>query len=312
MQTNARLDEVYKNASVMPFDDGSKIVFFSDVHRGDNSLSDDFARNRHIFFHALDFYYEAGFSYFEVGDGDELWETSKYNHITTAHPAVFDVLKQFHNHDRMYMLFGNHNMALSNPTYVKNHLSESFNDDTEQMEPLFPNLKVYEAIRLKHLATEQEIFVVHGHQGDFLNDQWWRVSFFIIRYFWRFMHVLGVNYAASPAKNQHIRHKIEKSYNKWLALNKGLMLICGHTHRAKFPASNDQPYFNTGCCMHPRGITCLELKEGEITLINWHMHSRKDGLLYIKRSVLKGPTPISYFMRYIDGNKQTNRRRKER
>jgi hypothetical protein len=203
-------------------------------------------------------------------------------------------------------------MALSDPGYVKRNLSESFNDDTEEMEPLFPDLKVYEAIRLKHLSTEQEIFVVHGHQGDLMNDQLWRVSFVIIRYFWHFMHILGVNYAASPAKNKSVRHKIEKAYNKWNADHPQIMLICGHTHRAKFPGRTDLPYFNTGCCMHPRGITCIELKEGEIMLVNWHMHSRKDGLLYIKRTVLKGPVPIVHFMRCSDGSNKDYKRSKER
>ncbi len=312
MLTRSRLNGVYKNAEIVPFDDESKFVFFSDVHRGDNSLSDDFGRNRHIYYYALDYYYESGFTYVEVGDGDELWENPIYEHITNAHPAIFDQLKNFHNANRLYMMYGNHNMALRDDDYVKRNLTETFNDETEQMEPLFPGLKAYEGIRFVNSSTDQEIFVVHGHQGDLMNDQLWRVSFLIVRYFWRFMHILGVNYAASPAKNKYVRHKIEKAYNKWNVEHPMISLICGHTHRARFPGKGDQPYFNTGCCMHPRGITCIELKEGEIMLVNWHMHTRKDGLLYVKRTVLKGPVPVVQFMRCNDGNNKNYKRRKER
>ena len=78
MRTNHRLDKVFRNAFPVPFDDTSRFVFFSDVHRGDDSLSDEFGRNRHIYDHALDYYYNHGYTYVEVGDGDELWENAHY------------------------------------------------------------------------------------------------------------------------------------------------------------------------------------------------------------------------------------------
>ena len=74
MSSKSRLDRAYKNAKVVPFDDSSKFILFSDCHRGDNSFADDFANNRNIYFHALKHYYAEGFSYAEIGDGDELWE----------------------------------------------------------------------------------------------------------------------------------------------------------------------------------------------------------------------------------------------
>jgi hypothetical protein len=73
------------NAFPVPFDDRSKFVFFSDVHRGDDSLSDEFARNRHIYYHALNYYYRDDFTYVEVGDGDELWENGLFRRIYNSH-----------------------------------------------------------------------------------------------------------------------------------------------------------------------------------------------------------------------------------
>ena len=45
MNTRSRLDAVLTRAFPVPFDDNSKFVFIGDVHRGDNSLSDEFGRN---------------------------------------------------------------------------------------------------------------------------------------------------------------------------------------------------------------------------------------------------------------------------
>lgn len=294
MKTRARLDEVLQKAFPVPFDDGSKFVFFGDVHRGDDSLSDEFGRNRHIYYHALNYYYQNDFTYVEVGDGDELWEHPNYEHIRSAHVSVFEMLKSFHKANRLIMLFGNHNMQLRDPKYVKENLYHTYDEYLDVKEDLFPGLAVHEALLMSHRDSEQKIFVVHGHQGDLINDQLWRVSYILIRYIWKFLHIIGVKYAASPAKNRTKRHKIEKSYNKWNE-QRDIMIICGHTHRPKFPAAGETSYFNTGCCIHPRGVTCLEMMYGKIMLVSWNMHSKKDGTVYIKRSLIRGPEPISSF-----------------
>ncbi|HCA69582.1 MAG TPA: serine/threonine protein phosphatase, partial [Lachnospiraceae bacterium] len=57
MFTDQRLTQAYNNAKVLLFDDHSKFIFFSDSHRGDDSVSDEFARNQNLFLHALDWYY---------------------------------------------------------------------------------------------------------------------------------------------------------------------------------------------------------------------------------------------------------------
>ena len=74
MRTQQRLTEAYEQARVVTFDDESRFVFISDCHRGTGSLADEFTRNENSYVHALDHYYANGFTYVEVGDGDELWE----------------------------------------------------------------------------------------------------------------------------------------------------------------------------------------------------------------------------------------------
>jgi len=293
-RTRTRLDKVFEKAFPVPFDDSSKFVFFSDVHRGDDSLSDEFGRNKHIFYYALEYYYQNDFTYVEIGDGDELWENPDFDVIRSAHTITFEMLKKFYDERRFFMLFGNHNMQFEDEEYVKNTLYTVFDEYLQKQVDLFPGINVHEALVLTHRDTKQEIFVVHGHQGDFMSDQLAPLSYFIVRFLWRFMHNVGVKYAASPARSRSKRHKVEKLYTKWNE-NHDIIIICGHTHRPKFPSPGEPAYFNSGCCMHPRGITCLELIYGKMILVTWSVHTKRDGSLFIKRTAVKGPEPIKNY-----------------
>ena len=119
MFTDRRLTEAYNNAKVEYFDNTSKYIFFSDLHRGDDSVSDEFCRNQSLFLHALDYYFNQGYVYVEAGDGDELWEYPKFKHIRLAHSDVFLVIKKFFDDKRLVLLYGNHNIYLKNKAFVK-------------------------------------------------------------------------------------------------------------------------------------------------------------------------------------------------
>lgn len=294
MFSERRLTEAYQNARIEYFDEKSRYIFFSDSHRGDNSLSDEFARNQNIFLYALKHYYYEGYTYIEVGDGDELWEYSHFKHIRIAHSDIFNFLQRFHDEERMIMIYGNHNMALRNKEYVRRNLHYYYDEYNEEEKPLFYGLEPVEAVLLKHKSTGQEILTVHGHQGDLMNDQLWMISMLMMRYFWRLMHVIGFQNPSSPAKNAQKRHKIEITYNKWIE-NARKMLICGHTHRPKFPKSDDLPYFNTGCCIHSRGITGIEIDAGKIMLVEWRIRADREGTLQIARKIIRGPEPIEKY-----------------
>jgi UDP-2,3-diacylglucosamine pyrophosphatase LpxH len=294
MQTEKRLTKAYKNAKLEYFDESSKYIFFSDIHRGDDSVSDEYSRNQNVYMHALNYYYNQGFVYVEAGDGDELWEYTNFKHIRVAHTDTFIVLKKFFDERRMIMLYGNHNIYLKNQHFVDHNYYTFYDEYNQERVELFQNLKPIEALLLKHQETDQEILVVHGHQGDFMNDQGWRISMLLLRYFWRFMHVVGFENPASPARNLYKRHKVEKAYNKWIEKHK-MMLICGHTHRQKFPKNGELPYFNTGCCIRTRGITGIEIKNCEITMVEWRVVADDRGIVKIERIVVRGPEPIDRY-----------------
>ena len=294
MLEDKKLTELFEKTDRLPFNDHSKFIFFGDVHRGDNSISDEFSHNQNIYYYALAYYFSRGYTYIETGDGDELWEQPRYNVIIDAYSNIFNLLKNFHDENRFIMLYGNHNIQLRKQKYADKYLKHYHDDYLDQDEPLFSNLTPVESIVLKHEETGQEFFVVHGHQGDILNHSLWRISFILIRFFWRFLHLIGFNYAASPAKNKTKRRRVENEYGKWAEKHK-TPIICGHTHRPRFPRGNDSAYFNTGCCIHPQGITGIEIESGKIRLVEWGVRPDGEGFLYIRRRIIHVAEPLSYF-----------------
>lgn len=295
--TEERLTNAYEKAKVVTINKQSKYVFFSDIHRGDDSISDEFARNQVLMASALKYYYNKGYTYVELGDGDELWEHVNFKHIRTAHTDIFTILKEFYNKKRLIMIYGNHNIYLKNQNYVKANYTSFYDEFKEEQVPLFPGLVPFEAIVLKHEITGQEILALHGHQGDFFNDQAWFLSMLAMRYFWRFMHLVGFRNPASPAKNQFKRHKIEGVYTRWIYTHK-IALICGHTHRFKFPKKGQYPYFNTGCGIHTKGISCIEIINDSIALVQWRVEGDSNGVLRTVRNVVRGPRSIRSFHIY--------------
>jgi len=292
--TDRRLTDAYKGAKVEYLDENSKYIFFSDSHRGDDSASDEFSRNQHVFAHALEYYFHNDYVYVEVGDGDELWEYPKFKHIRLAHSDVFSTLKKLFDNKRLIILYGNHNNYLKNKHYVSKNLYTFYDEYSQDIHDLFTGIDPCEALVLKNKCSNQEVLIVHGHQGDLMNDQLWLVNMLLLRYFWRFMHLVGFQNPSSPARNHFKRHKIERTYKKWIKRHK-MMLICGHTHRQKFPKSEELPYFNTGCCIHSKGITGIEILEGKILMVDWRILVDNNGVLQIERTVMRGPEPIEKY-----------------
>ena len=287
-----RLDRAYNGAHVIPFNDNSKFILFSDCHRGDNSFADDFANNRNTYYHALKHYFNEGYAYCELGDGDELWENMKFESILHAHKDVYMVMKRFHEVGKLHMIWGNHDMVYRDPNYIKKHLSTYFDAKIGEDVELFCDIKYHEAIVLKHTKTGQELFLTHGHQADWWNYIFWKWSRFMVRILWKPLNVMGIADPTSPAKNYTELIKVERRTKKWISENNNLITIAGHTHRPRFPEPGDIPFFNDGSCVHPRSITGIEIEKGNISLIKWTVATQEDGTLRIIRILLEGPTKL--------------------
>jgi predicted phosphodiesterase len=289
MSSRKRISRAYRSAPRVSFNDDSKFILFSDCHRGDNSFADDFAKNRNIYFHALKHYYHEGYTYCELGDGDELWENLEFKSIYEAHKNVFDLMVQFFSENRLFRLLGNHDMVYRNQKYVKKHLFSYFDKVTGQPKPLFPGITFTEGLILEHEITGQEIFMLHGHQADWMNYRGWRFNRFLVRTLWRQLQIIGIGDPTSPAKNHRELIKVEKRCKRWVVENNNIITIMGHTHRPRFPEPHEIPLFNDGSCVHPRSITGLEIDNGTITLIKWQIETTEDGTLQVIRKKLEGP-----------------------
>lgn len=293
------LERIKSKGKCIDFDETSKIVFISDVHRGDGGYSDSLRMNENIYKAALNFYYNSDYTLIELGDGDELWKNKNCLDIAYAYKDIFEILNRFNDNNRLYLVYGNHDIIKSHDNFVIKqkiacqNICESFGD---KMIHLYENIKFYEGIVLNYKPLNKEIYAFHGHQVDFFNCNLWRVSRFLVRYIWRFLEgVGGFKAPTSPAKNYDKGDKIDEILSQY-ALKEKKMMICGHTHNDRMPKPGEGLYFNDGCCVFPSAITSIEIKCGKIELVKWEVDVNKENHLYISKSIIAGPEKLSdYF-----------------
>lgn len=296
MSVSKRLSSALENAYAIPFDDNSRIIIMSDCHRGIGNWGDNFLGNQNIFFAALYYYYENGYTYIELGDGDELWENRRIEDIIDAHSDAFWLMSMFYKKERLYMIYGNHDIIKKDPKYTRSKCREYYCESANSYIALFPGIQIPESILLINKYTQNTILLIHGHQADFLNDRLSALSGFLVRYIWRPLELIGIKDPTSAAKNNTKKNKIERRLTEWSRKNKQF-LICGHTHRPVFPKAGESLYFNDGSCIHPRCITGIEIQSGTISLVKWATMTRPDRSLYVGREVLEGPVRLSdYFI----------------
>lgn len=284
MSYYSRLSRAFETALKLPLTCRSRYAIISDCHRGRGDSNDNFLKNQNLYFTALNHYYQEGFTYIELGDGDELWENRRMSQIIEIHNNVFWLLSLFHQQHRLYMVYGNHDMEKKKKGYSKSLCSTYFCTDTQCKETLFPDLPFYESILLENPCGNFQLCLTHGHQADFFNSTFWKCNRFLVRYVWRPLEHFGVLDPTSAAKNYTHKDRIEQRLSRYAELTHK-HLITGHTHRPRLDP-NAPYYMNTGSCVHPRCITCIEIDRGILSLVKWTLSVKKDRTLYVAREVL--------------------------
>lgn len=266
-----RMTQALASAKRVLFDDDSRLVFFSDLHRGDSSRSDAFARNEELFLRALRHYHREGFTYVEVGDGDELWQNRRLSAVKRAHSRTFDLLHTFAGENRLQLVFGNHDIRGFQQRRMKKD-----------------GLTAHEGLVLQHAETDGRIFVVHGHQVDFKSDALYGVARLVSRHIWRHIQNLGFSDVATSIVESRNRGTLRERVCEWIRAHKQ-MVICGHTHTPKFAEPGAVPYFNTGSGVFDGYITGLEIWNGQIALVKWFQSEWGQ----VERLLLKPPRLLS-------------------
>jgi hypothetical protein len=245
---------------------GMKLIVMSDMHRGDGSGADDFAKNSLIYRCALEHYLESGFTYVELGDAEELWENDNFDQIYITHTPVYELLARFHDPDpaktRYLKVWGNHDL------YWKDHEAV--------YRTLFPGIEINEGIVLEAdigiggcqvIVQEGEpgelqgegnlllrrspkegackcgddaaggILLFHGHQADpKCSGEAAAVSRFFVHHFWPDLQRCGVKDPTRAALNPGLCNEVDRRLHEWANHNdQGIAaIIAGHTHRAVF------------------------------------------------------------------------------
>lgn len=291
-----RIQRAFDKATELTVGNLSRIVIISDCHRGDGGNADDFAKNKNIYHAALSHYYKGGFTCVELGDGDELWENGYFSDIIEAHLETFKLLAKFHEQDRLFLVYGNHDAVKKSGRWVRDNMFFYYDERKEQLAPLFPNVKVHGAIVLSHKIKDGKILLLHGHQADFFNDTLHPLSRFLVRYLWRPLEIVGVTDPTSASKSSGRKNLVEKNLIRW-SKNNNVTLIAGHTHRDMFPEAGGAAYFNDGCCVHAGMITAIEIQYGMIYLVKWSVQARDDKADFVAREIIGGPEPLEkYFL----------------
>lgn len=283
MGYHSRINQAFEGALRLPLNMNSRYVIFSDCHRGIGNTNDNFTRNEFIYIAALNYYFNRDFSYIELGDGDELWENRSMNKIKDMHQHSFDVLSKFFHKDRFYSVYGNHDMVKKSSNYSGSNFCSYYCDHKMCTDSLFPNITFYPSIILES-KTENNIYLTHGHQADFLNSTLWHVSRFLVRYIWKPLELLGIPDPTSAAKNNLRKKSTETKLTNWAKENHHI-LITGHTHRPMM-GTDSSPFYNTGSCVSPYGITCIEIYKGCIYLVKWSLDTTEEQFVRVSRSKL--------------------------
>lgn len=296
------LEDALSCAPIRSLDlDQSRMVIFSDHHKGAGDDADDFRASAAVYQRALEYYNQRSYTLTILGDAEELWECRPAEVIAT-YPHILQCEKPFHDSDRYVRIFGNHDDDWRYPDQVDRHLEE-----------FFDQLIVHESIRysvyegVERMGT---LFLVHGHQGTALNDRYGGLSRLVVRYLWRPFQRLTNIRSTTPATDWRLRQKHDIAMYNWAVRQEGLILIAGHTHKPIFPSpdridelseqyselthqpetppaetldqisadlafakAQRQPcYLNSGCCSFSDGsITGIEIEGGNIRLVRWRM-----------------------------------------
>lgn len=279
-----KINRIYNESERMKLNVTSKIVIMSDCHRGTGRWNDNFAGNEQITFAALGYYYRKGFTYIELGDGDELWENKNYDNIINRYGEIFWLMSKFYKEGRLKMIYGNHDIVKRNKKFTDKHLDKYYCIREKRFVSMLEDIEAKQSYVLEDTVNDRDIFLLHGHQGSFINDKCWRLGRWLVRNIWSPLELVGFNNPNTPPADNYKKARKNEKLEKWADYHR-ITTIAGHTHRPSYP-ENGSYYYNSGSLIHPRCITAIEIERGRIMLVKWCVSPDECNRLMVCREIL--------------------------
>lgn len=196
-----KLYELYKgdkqNVKKLPINAITKYVLFSDLHLGDGRNADNFVHNEKTMMFALDYYKNDGYSVILLGDLEELWQFDFIRIKDRYDKSIYALLRSFPD-NKVHRIFGNHDKEWERPP-----------------DPILNDENVLHGTP-ETIMLGDDIFLLHGHQGDQLCDRNVWFSSFIARCLKSVVPIAKVfGYENRSATKSQIPKSREKLYYNW-------------------------------------------------------------------------------------------------
>jgi len=317
------LDKLFEQAETLKLDNTQKWVIFSDLHVGDGSSTDDFRTNSHLFLTALKgFYYQKGYGLILNGDVEELQRFS-LKKITQQWTDLYKTFELFSNRNQFIKTIGNHDLELEFKEkapfkeYLKETVKLKYKDDNififhgHQASKRFQKHNELIGFTLKYFANPLGIknySVAHSSKKQYNIEK-------------RVYHYSSYNKIASIIGHTHrplfeslhkverLKYKVEQmcrdfSFNNQneKKMGEAIKLLKKDIKRyyKENKDHNFQSYvynaafhvpcvFNSGCVIGKRGMTCIEIENGNISLVHWF--DKKISKKYLQQTGYE-PTPL--------------------
>ena len=247
-------EEPGKKGVVLSLKENSRIIIFSDHHRGAKNGADDFMKAETSYLAALDYYFENKFQYISLGDSEELWENT-LNQVKKNNTITFEAEKRFILKDKFFKVFGNHDLYWDNSPIASQQLKAIYGKKLRVFEGIIlekdnkeghiekkKTNNPFSIFKIK-LDAEDEvlpiancpltIFLTHGHQGDASSDGNWFSKFFVANIWAPLQSYLRINFN-TPAYDEDLKTAHNLIMYEWSAKYRSLVLITGHTHQPVF------------------------------------------------------------------------------
>lgn len=299
-----KLDELYKKAESVHLNETSKIVIFSDLHIGNGKRSDDFLPNAKLFLAALkEYYYEKNYTLILNGDVEELHRYT-LGEVRNAWKELYAIFDAFDADGRLYKLFGNHDSKLfslpGEPLRYKlyeslrlthtgrnififhGHQPSYFYEKFNEISGLLLRF-IAKPLRIRHYSVahdknrrfkiekrtydysrEKGIVSIIGHTHRPLFESLSKLD--SLNY--RIEKLLRKYAKAGEEKQKNIERQIEsvKAEIEQHLASKGREQTISSIYSAHTVVPS---VFNSGCVIGKRGMTAIEIKGENISLVHW-------------------------------------------